>query len=163
GRAGARWMHVVDLDGAKEGRPIRTELIRRRVEKAGMKVQVGGGIGTREDIDALLKGGAARVVLGTAARAQGEGVGRLAWERELGGKVVLAIEAEDGVGATRGWAASSGRKAMDIAREVGEWKLGALLYTDVAKDGMMQGPNLEQTKLLAQAAGDVPVIASGGV
>ncbi len=159
--AGAHWMHVVDLDGAKEGRPVQGELIRKIVGATKMKVQVGGGIRSKEDIEALLRSGAARVVVGTAALEKWEWFKMLVGE--MPAKLVLAIDAKDGVVATRGWTASSGRTAMDIAREVRDWPVSALLYTDVAKDGMMEGPNFEKTSELAEAAGEVPVIASGGV
>jgi phosphoribosylformimino-5-aminoimidazole carboxamide ribotide isomerase len=160
--AGARWMHIVDLDGAKEGRPIQTDLISRMIISSGLHVQVGGGIRSTDDIQRLLDAGAARVVVGTRALEDWEWFKGLAHTRTLAHKLVLAVDAKEGVIATRGWTQSSGKLAVDVAREVSDWPLGALLYTDVAKDGMMTGPNFAETKKLAQA-GRVPVIASGGV
>jgi phosphoribosylformimino-5-aminoimidazole carboxamide ribotide isomerase len=125
--AGAQWMHLVDLDGAKDGRPAQTDLISRMIAATGLNVQVGGGIRETQHIQTL-----------------------------------LALDAKDGVVATRGWTQSSGKLAVDLARQVTDWPLAAILYTDVAKDGMMSGPNIEQTRKLA-VAGKVPVIASGGV
>jgi phosphoribosylformimino-5-aminoimidazole carboxamide ribotide isomerase len=160
--AGAAWMHVVDLDGAKDGRPVQTELIARMIVASGLKVEVGGGIRTAEDIGRLLEAGAERVVLGTKAF---EDWAWFEWQVKdptFANRLVLAVDAKDGVIAVKGWQESSGRMAVDVAREVSDWPLGAILYTDVAKDGMMTGPNYEATRKLVEA-GRVPVIASGGV
>ena len=161
-RAGARWMHIVDLDGAKEGRPVQTELIGRIIASCGLNVQVGGGVRETGHIEQLLQAGAARVVVGTRALEAWDWFKQLAHEPRMDRKLVLAVDAKDGVIATRGWTESSGRRAVDVAREVSDWPLAALLYTDVAKDGMLTGPNLPHTRALAEA-GNVPVIASGGV
>jgi phosphoribosylformimino-5-aminoimidazole carboxamide ribotide isomerase len=160
--AGARWMHIVDLDGAKEGRPMQTELIARMIAASGLQVQVGGGIRSAEDIMTLLEAGAARVVLGTKAMEDREWFEWQVKDTQFAGKLVLAVDAKDGVIAVKGWRESSGRVAADVAREVSDWPLGAILYTDVAKDGMMTGPNYSATQKLVEA-GRVPVIASGGV
>jgi len=160
--AGARWMHVVDLDGAKEGRPMQTDLIGRLIAATGLQVEVGGGIRSTADVQALLDAGAARAVVGTQAFEDWRWFASLADDPAFRGKLVLAVDARDGIVATRGWTGTSGRQAADVAREVSDWPLAALLYTDVARDGMLQGPNIEQTRLLAEA-GRVPVIASGGV
>ena len=160
--AGATWMHVVDLDGAKDGRPAQTDLIRRVIAESGLRVQVGGGIRERSHVEDLLAAGASRVVVGTKAIEAWEWFRDLAHDPAMREKLTLALDAKDGVVATRGWTQSSGRDAVDVAREVSGWPLAAILYTDVAKDGMLQGPNLHHTRLLAEA-GRVPVIASGGV
>jgi phosphoribosylformimino-5-aminoimidazole carboxamide ribotide isomerase len=160
--AGAAWMHVVDLDGAKEGKPAQTELITRMIIASGLKVQVGGGIRNDDDISRLLEAGAARVVVGTRAMEDWAWFERLVKDPFFASKIVLALDAKDGVVATRGWTESSGRLAADIAKRVSHWPLAAILYTDVARDGMLQGPNYEQTRKLAEV-GKVPVIASGGV
>jgi phosphoribosylformimino-5-aminoimidazole carboxamide ribotide isomerase len=156
--AGARWMHIVDLDGAKEGSPQQTALIGRMIAATGLQVQVGGGVRSTEDIQRLLDAGASRVVVGTAAMENWDWFDQLAHDPAFAGRLVLALDAREGVIATRGWTASAGRQAVDVAQQVSNWPLGALLYTDVAKDGMMSGPNLEQTQRLAEA-GRVPVIA----
>jgi len=160
--AGAKWMHIVDLDGAKDGRPAQTDLISRMIAASGLKVQVGGGIRETEHIQTLLAAGAARVVVGTKALEDWTWFENLAHDPAFAHKLVLALDAKDGVVATRGWTQSSGKLAVDLARQVTDWPLAAILYTDVAKDGMMSGPNIEQTRKLAEA-GKVPVIASGGV
>ncbi len=162
--AGAAWLHVVDLDGAKEGRPAQSELIARIIGASGMRVQAGGGVRGTDDVRRLLDGGASRVVVGTKA------IEDWAWFESLARddasyaqKLVLALDAKDGIVATQGWTQASDRSAVEIARQISGWPVGAILYTDVARDGMLQGPNIEHTRRLAEAAGDVPVIASGGV
>jgi len=160
--AGAVWMHVVDLDGAKEGRPMQTDLIGRLAASTKLKVQVGGGVRTTADIDRLLSAGVARVVVGTRAMEDWDWFAGLAHDDAYARKLVLALDARDGIVATRGWTENSGQQATDVASSVRRWPLAAILYTDVAKDGMLQGPNFIQTRRLAEST-DVPVIASGGV
>jgi phosphoribosylformimino-5-aminoimidazole carboxamide ribotide isomerase len=160
--AGARWLHIVDLDGAKEGRPVQTELISKIISASGMTVQVGGGIRSTEDVRRLIDAGASRVVVGTKAIEDWPWFESMARDARFAHKLVLALDAKDGIVATRGWTEASGRAAVDIAGQISGWPVGAILYTDVARDGMMEGPNFEHTRSLAEA-GDVPVIASGGV
>lgn len=155
-------MHIVDLDGAKEGRPVQTELIARMIKASGLKVEVGGGIRSADDIQRLLDAGAERVVLGTKAMEDWAWFESQVREARFANRLVLAVDAKEGVIAVKGWMESSGKQAADVARQVSDWPLGAILYTDVAKDGMMTGPNYEQTRRLVEA-GRVPVIASGGV
>lgn len=160
--AGATWFHIVDLDGAKEGRPVQTELIEKIIAATGLQVQVGGGIRTAEDIQRLLEAGAKRIVLGTKAMTDWPWFEWIAKDENFKHKLVLSLDAKNGVVATHGWTADSGKLAIDVAKEVSDWPLAAILYTDVAKDGMMTGPNFQATAALARA-GNVPVIASGGV
>jgi phosphoribosylformimino-5-aminoimidazole carboxamide ribotide isomerase len=160
--AGAAWMHVVDLDGAKEGRPVQTDLIARMIAASGLKVEVGGGIRTAGDMSRLIEAGASRVVLGTKAFEDWAWFEWQVKDAEFANRLVLAVDAKDGVIAVKGWQESSGRLAADVARQVSDWPLAAILYTDVAKDGMMTGPNYDATRRLVDA-GKVPVIASGGV
>jgi phosphoribosylformimino-5-aminoimidazole carboxamide ribotide isomerase len=160
--AGAAWLHVVDLDGAKEGRPVQTELISKIAGSAGMNVQVGGGVRATDDIARLLAAGVKRVVVGTKAMEDWNWFEKLVYTPEYAQRIILALDAKDGRIATRGWTHASEKLAKDVAAQVSSWPLAAILYTDVAKDGMLQGPNLSQTRALAEA-GNVPVIASGGV
>jgi phosphoribosylformimino-5-aminoimidazole carboxamide ribotide isomerase len=160
--AGAQWMHIVDLDGAKEGRPMQTKLIERIIAASGLQVEVGGGIRTAEDIQTLLEAGAGRVVLGTKAMEDWPWFEWQVKDENFHHKLVLALDAKNGYVATRGWTETSKQLATDVAKKVSDWPLAGILYTDVAKDGMMSGPNVEQTRKLAEA-GQVPVIASGGV
>lgn len=160
--AGARWMHVVDLDGAKEGRPVQTELISSMIQETGLNVQVGGGIRTRTDVEQLLVTGARRVVVGTKALEDWPCFEQILKDAAMDRKLVLALDARSGKVATRGWTETSNVTAVEIARRVRGSRLAAILYTDVARDGMLQGPNFDETRRLAEST-DVPVIASGGV
>ena len=160
--AGASWIHVVDLDGAKEGRPVQTELIARIIAATALHVEAGGGVRSTGDILKLLEAGAARVVVGTKAIEDWPWFESLVHDPRFARRLVLALDAKDGVVATRGWTETSGKLAVDVARQLSDWPVAAILYTDVAKDGMLQGPNVEQTRELAEA-GRVPVIASGGI
>ena len=161
--AGATWLHVVDLDGAKDGHPSQAALVGKLATAVpGLTVQAGGGVRSTDDIQRLFQHGVQRVVVGTAAMENWAWFAKLAGDPHYAGKLTLAVDAKDGVIATHGWTAASTRTAVDVAREVNGWPLAALLYTDVAKDGMLSGPNVERTAELA-AVTDVPVIASGGV
>jgi len=160
--AGARWMHIVDLDGAKEGQPRQYELIGRVARASGLRVESGGGVRSIDDIRTLIESGVERVVIGTKAIEDWPWFESIATEPEFAGRLILALDAKGGNVATRGWTKTSGKLAVDIARKVSGWPLGAILYTDVAADGMLTGTNIEQTQRLVQA-GSIPVIASGGV
>lgn len=160
--AGAKLMHVVDLDGAKAGEPVQIELIGKIASSTPLVVQVGGGVRSTADVQMLLDAGAKRVVVGTKAIEDWEWFKSLVHDKSMAGKIVLAIDAKSGMIATQAWTQTSGKRAVDIAAEVTDWPLAGLLYTDVAKDGMLSGPNLQTTRELAEAT-KVPVIASGGV
>ena len=161
--AGATWLHVVDLDGAKAGHTTQAGLVGRLATAGtGLRVQAGGGVRTTADVQRLYQSGVERVVVGTAAIEDWAWFEGLATDPHYAGKLTLAIDARDGVIATHGWTAAASRKALDVARAVNGWPLAALLYTDVTKDGMLGGPNVDRTAELA-AATDVPIIASGGV
>jgi phosphoribosylformimino-5-aminoimidazole carboxamide ribotide isomerase len=161
-KAGAKWMHVIDLDGAKEGRPVQVDLLAKLAKTAGLQVQIGGGIRTEADIQRLFDAGAARAVIGTRAMQDWDWFGKLVHNPKFAGRITLALDAKDGIVATHGWTETSTQTAVDVAKQVTGWPLAAILYTDVAKDGMLTGPNFEQTQKLAEAT-DAPVIASGGV
>jgi len=160
--AGAKWLHIVDLDGAKEGRPVQSELISKLAKGSSLSIQTGGGIRRTEDIDRLLLAGVSRIVVGTRAMENWDWFKSLVHTPRYAGKIVLAVDAKDGLIAVRGWTQTSTRSAVDVAKEVSDWPLAAILYTDVAKDGMMQGPNFPQTRSIAEST-KVPIIASGGV
>ncbi len=155
---GARAIHVVDLDGAKEGRPVQLDLVREIAGSVGVPLQVGGGVRTLEDLRALSEAGAGRVVMGTAAVLDREL--RLRAVDALGEALVVAVDARGGIVATHGWQHESGRDVLDLAGELDEDGVGSVLYTDVARDGMDAGVALEGT---AEVAAIVPTIASGGV
>lgn len=157
-RLGAEAIHIVDLDGAREGRPIQLDLVRQISHSVAAPVQVGGGIRTVEDLRAVLGAGAAKVVVGTAAVLDREL--RLRMLDEAGDSLVVAVDARDGVVATHGWREASGLAVLDLARELAADGVRSVLYTDVARDGMGGGTALEGT---AEIARTIPTIASGGV
>lgn len=154
-------LHVVDLEGAREGRPVQHDLVRAVVAAFdGGVVEVGGGVRSREAFEAYLGLGARRVVLGTAAVRDPSLVRALAtaWPQA----VVLAVDAKNGFVATDGWTETSSVTAIDLVRALADVPIGAVLYTDVSRDGTGAGPNVEATAALAGAS-PFPVIASGGV
>jgi phosphoribosylformimino-5-aminoimidazole carboxamide ribotide isomerase len=153
-------LHLVDLEGAREGRPVQEALVRAIVQAFGPGVEVGGGVRSAETAEAYLALGADRVVLGTAAVHDEDLVRRLAEAHP--GRVVCALDAKDGLVATKGWLETSSRSALDVARSLAGAPIFAILYTDIARDGTQTGPNLPATAELAREGG-FPVIASGGV
>ena len=158
--AGADYLHVVDLDGAFAGGSVNGDAVRGILAAFPGRVQLGGGIRTRESIDAWLEIGVARVVIGTAALTNPELVRDAA--RDLPGRIVVAVDARDGMVATQGWADVSDVSATDLARRFEDAGVAAVLFTDVGRDGLLKGCNVEATAALAEAV-DIPVIASGGV
>jgi len=159
-RSAAERLHIVDLAGAKDGRAVQTELIRRVVDAFGSGVQVGGGVRSIETVHDYFALGVERVVLGTAAVSDPELVRAAA--RAYPGRVILALDAKDGFVATRGWVDVSGHRASDLARSYRDDGIAAVLYTDIERDGTEVGPNVAATAALARDSG-LPVIASGGV
>jgi phosphoribosylformimino-5-aminoimidazole carboxamide ribotide isomerase len=159
-RGGADRLHVVDLDGAFAGAPQQHALIREIVRASPIPVEVGGGIRDRAAIDAVLALGAQFVVLGTAAVRSPALVEEAC--RAHPGQVIVAVDARDGVVAVDGWTASGGVTAIELGQRAAAWGAAALLYTDVARDGLHVGPNVEMTAQLARAV-SCEVIASGGV
>jgi phosphoribosylformimino-5-aminoimidazole carboxamide ribotide isomerase len=157
---GASYLHVVDLDGARDGRPVNTDSVRKIVQKAGVPCQLGGGLRNEEHIEQTLKLGVARVVIGTKAITDPAWLEKVC--RRFPNQIVLGIDARQGRVATEGWLQVSELTALELARRCSGWPLAALVYTDIGRDGMMQGPNLEAMRELA-AAVPVPLIASGGV
>jgi phosphoribosylformimino-5-aminoimidazole carboxamide ribotide isomerase len=157
---GAAWLHLVDLDGAREGRPVNGESVRRIIEATGVPCQLGGGLRSEAHLEEALSWGVRRVILGT--RALQDPTWCEAMCRRFPDRIAIGIDARDGRVATQGWLHDSGKQAIDLAREVAGWPVAAIIYTDISRDGMLQGPNVEATAGLA-AAVSVPVIASGGV
>ncbi|MDQ3496390.1 MAG: 1-(5-phosphoribosyl)-5-[(5-phosphoribosylamino)methylideneamino]imidazole-4-carboxamide isomerase [Actinomycetota bacterium] len=157
-RQGAQAIHVVDLDGAEEGRLVQLELIRRIAGSVGVPLQVGGGVRSIEDLRAVRGAGALRVVIGTAAVEDGDL--RLRAVEEAGASLVVAVDAREGVVATHGWLRSSGVSVLDLSKELAADGVASVLYTDVARDGMNAGAALEGTATVAKI---IPTIASGGV
>jgi phosphoribosylformimino-5-aminoimidazole carboxamide ribotide isomerase len=154
------WLHVVDLEGARAGSPVQQGLVRRVVDAFGAGVQVGGGVRSRASFDAYRALGVSRIVLGSAAVSDAPLVRALAIEHP--GDVILAVDARDGLVAIDGWTLGTSMRAEDLVKSFADVPLAGVLYTDVARDGMRTGPNMEATERLARAT-PVPVIASGGV
>jgi phosphoribosylformimino-5-aminoimidazole carboxamide ribotide isomerase len=157
---GADRLHIVDLDGAKAGKPVNGAAIRKIVEAAGVPCQLGGGLRTDQDLAAIFDWGIRWAVLGTRALQDPAWV-RATAER-LPDRIVLGVDAKDGFVATEGWLEVSRVKAVDLAKQVSDSPLAAIVYTDIAKDGMMSGPNFEALAEMRSAV-PRPVIASGGV
>jgi phosphoribosylformimino-5-aminoimidazole carboxamide ribotide isomerase len=158
--AGAKALHVVDLDGAFAGTSRNGEGVARAIAGFGGRVQVGGGIRTRADVERWLEAGVWRTVMGTAALENADLVREVA--RAFPGRIVVAVDARDGFVATRGWATRSTVSVAELAQRFEDAGVAALLFTDVGRDGMLKGVNIDATLNLA-AATTLPVIASGGV
>ena len=157
---GAELLHIVDLDGAFAGEPRNKAAIEAIVTAISIPAQLGGGIRDLVTIEAYLKLGLSRVIIGTAAQRNPELV------REacalFPGRVVVGIDAKNGMVAVQGWGEVTDVTAVDLAKRFEGFGVSAIIYTDISRDGMLQGPNLEATKALAEAI-SIPVIASGGV
>jgi len=157
---GSSVLHLVDLDGAKSGHPVNGEAIKRIVESCSVPCQLGGGIRSDDHLREVFAWGVARVVIGSRA------VQDPAWLRQVAfdypGKIVLGIDAKEGRVATEGWLHVSEVSAVDLAKQCEDWPLAGVVYTDIARDGMMMGPNFDAQAEMA-AATKLPVIASGGV
>ena len=158
--SGGECLHLVDLDGARDGRPVNREAIARIVETAGVPCELGGGIRDEASIGELLELGLARLVVGTRALREPDWFRRMCGQ--FPGKLVLGIDARDGKVATDGWLETSGVEAVEMARSLADAPIAAIVYTDIAKDGMMAGANVEAMAAMRRAV-PVPVVASGGV
>jgi len=159
--AGCRRLHLVDLNGAFAGTPVNGEAV-TAIAKAfpGLPIQIGGGIRTLETIEHYIKAGVSYVIIGTKAVKEPEFVKEAC--KAFPGTVIVGLDAQDGFVATDGWADVSDVKAVDLAKQFKNDGVTSIVYTDIARDGMMQGVNVEATLQLA-VEGGIPVIASGGV
>lgn len=157
---GAKYLHIVDLDGAFEGEPVNTDIIKRIRDNVGIFIQVGGGIRRKEVVKQLLGIGIDRLVVGTRALDSPEWLFELC--AEFPGKIAVGIDANNGMVAVRGWTSVSNRTAVDFAKEIESANPAVIIFTDIEKDGMLQGPNFSS---ILDFIGNVntPVIASGGV
>lgn len=157
---GGKWIHLVDLDGAKAGEPVNHQLIGDIARSVKVPVQTGGGLRTVENVERLLSLGVSRVIIGTAAIEDRPFVEEVL--RRFGEQVAIGIDARNGYVATRGWLETSEVKAEELAVQLAEQGAKTFIFTDISRDGMMQGPNVEAIVRLAQVSGQ-SVIASGGV
>jgi phosphoribosylformimino-5-aminoimidazole carboxamide ribotide isomerase len=158
--AGAGHLHVVDLDGSFAGSAQNREAVERIVEAFPGHVQLGGGIRTRANVEGWFDAGVSRIVMGSAALKDPEFVKEMA--QEFSGGIVVAVDAKDGMVATEGWAEVSDVPVVDLARRFEDAGVAALLFTDIGRDGLLKGVNVDATVDLARQV-DIPVIASGGV
>ena len=156
---GAKMIHIVDLDGALQGKMRNEESVRRIAKEVKVGIELGGWIRDEATIEGLLSSGIDRVVLGTSALDEGF-LKRMAWKFLK--RIVVGIDARDGIIRTNGWVASSTLKAVDFARRIGDTGIGGIIYTDISKDGMLEGPNIAGLEAVLKAT-SVGVIASGGV
>ncbi len=157
---GSKWLHIVDLEGAKAGKPVNTKTISSIAAVGGLKIEVGGGLRDEDSIKQLLDLGVERAIIGTKA------VSDFAWFEKMaekfGGRIALGLDARGSKVATEGWLEDSSQSLLKFAKKAAKLPLAAIIYTDISKDGMMSGPNLERTKALVDGV-DIPVVASGGV
>jgi phosphoribosylformimino-5-aminoimidazole carboxamide ribotide isomerase len=157
---GAEWIHLVDLDGAKAGYPVNDKLIGQIASTVSLPVQVGGGLRAMEDIDYVLSLGVSRIILGTAAIENRAFVRKVLEKHHE--KIAIGIDAREGYVATRGWLTTSEVRATDLAASLSEDGAETFIFTDISRDGMMSGPNVEAIMEISRASGR-SVIASGGV
>ncbi len=158
--AGAEWLHLVDLNGAFAGRPVNAEAVEGILAATTLPAQLGGGIRDMATIEMWLAKGIARVILGTVAVENPDLVREAA--KTFPGKVAVGLDARNGRVATRGWAEETDMMVTDLAKAFEDAGVAAIIYTDIDRDGAMQGPNVQATADLARAT-SIPVIASGGV
>ena len=157
---GAKFLHIVDLDGAKDKQPTNRRFVQEILDRVSIPVEIGGGIRTEETIRDYLDRGIHRVVIGTLALKEPD------WFREMSrkfpGRLVLGIDARNGMAAAEGWLETSQTPAVSLVKAFGDLPLAALVYTDISKDGMLEGPNFEEMAAMHRAS-PFPVVASGGV
>ena len=158
--AGCEWLHLVDLNGAFAGTPVNGDAVDAILRGSTVPAQLGGGIRDMATIEAWLDKGLARVILGTVAVENPDLVKQAA--KAFPGKVAIGLDARDGMVATRGWAEETNIEVTELAKQFEDVGVAALIYTDINRDGAMQGPNVTATAALADAV-SIPVIASGGV
>jgi phosphoribosylformimino-5-aminoimidazole carboxamide ribotide isomerase len=157
---GIKLLHVVDLDGAFQKKPLNTQIIQEIISSIDIPVQVGGGIRTLSNIQMYLEMGVSRVVLGTEAIRNPEQVASFC--KTFPEQIVIGIDAKNGMVAVEGWTETTSVTAIDLAKQFENTGVAAINFTDIHRDGMQTGPNIEATKALAEAI-SIPVVASGGV
>lgn len=158
--AGAEWLHMVDLDGAKEGSLKNTEVFIKVAQNTGMKIELGGGIRTLESIDYYMEQGISRVIIGSAAISNRELVKRAA--EKYGERIAVGIDARNGMVSGDGWLTDSSITYLELAKTMEEIGIGCIIFTDISKDGTLSGPNLEQLFQIKEAV-SCDIIASGGI
>lgn len=157
---GSKWIHMVDLDGAKEGKRVNDHHVLKVAQELGVNVQVGGGIRTEEDVAHYLENGVDRIILGSSAISHPEFVKKMLSRYKE--KIAIGIDARDGYVAVEGWLKTSEIKAVDLGKKLADHGAEVFIFTDISKDGTLSGPNVEAIAELGEATGK-EVIASGGV
>ena len=160
-QAGAEWIHMVDLDGACEGHPVNDDIFIEVAQKTSLKVELGGGIRTLEDIARYIEGGISREILGSVAL-HNPALVREAVAR-YGDAIAVGIDAKDGMVRGSGWLEASDVHFVDLAKAMGEAGVRTIIYTDISKDGTLSGPSVTHYEQLIQACPDVNIVASGGI
>lgn len=159
-KEGAEYLHLVDLDGALAGKPVNLKVIGEIAKTVKIPVQLGGGIRTLDIIEQVLKVGVQRVILGSIAVRQPELVKEAC--RQYGDRIVVGVDARDGIAAVEGWGVAGGIRADELGQKMAEVGVARIIYTDISRDGTLSGVNVAATAALAKAS-NIPVIASGGV
>lgn len=159
--AGARWVHMVDLDGARDGVRINSPHIGEVIQRSALSVELGGGIKTKDDVDMVAETGVARLVIGSAAVTAPEVVSH-ALARYGRDRVAVGIDCLDGQVRTKGWEEAAGLSGLELAKQMEALGVKTLIFTDIATDGMLSGPNLDQLSMMQDTVG-CDIIASGGV
>lgn len=157
---GAEWIHIVDLNGAFEGKPTNINSVKDILSNISIPVQLGGGIRDIKTIETWLESGVTRVILGTAALKNPDLVKEAC--KKFPGKIAVGIDARNGLVAIEGWAEQSKIKAIELAKKFNDVGVSAIIYTDIERDGAMAGPNIDETKFMARNT-SIPIIASGGI
>ncbi len=160
--AGATWLHIIDLDGAKTGKPKNLHIAEKITSTLPINVQLGGGIRSEETIKNILNMGISRVILGTKAIEDWDWFHKIVHNPEYKRKIVLSLDAREGKISAKGWTEQTDILATEIANKVSNWPLAAIVYTDIARDGMLIGPNITQLQAMIEAT-NIPIIASGGI
>jgi len=158
---GAEFLHVVDLDGAFTGVQKNLDVVRQIANAIDIPVEIGGGIRDQEAVERVLKAGVCRAIIGTSALKNPEFAAAMC--REYGDKIAVGIDAKDGMVATQGWTEVGQKAAAEFAVEMEEAGVKTIIYTDIKRDGMLTGTNIEATRKMAEAVRNVDIIASGGV
>lgn len=157
---GAEWLHMVDLDGARDGKRVNDEFVIRAARELGVNVQIGGGIRTEADINHYLENGVTRVIIGSIAVSNPEFAEEMV--RKYGAKIAIGLDAKNGLVATHGWLNTSEVTAVELGKRFADAGAQTFIFTDIATDGTLAGPNIDATRQLALETGK-SVIASGGV
>lgn len=159
-REGAKRIHLVDLDGAFEGKTQNLDIIQRIVEETDVPIEVGGGIRDNRIIRALKNRGVAKIIIGTAAVENKKFIKNLC--KNDPGSIIISIDADDGFVVTKGWKERTERRAVDLIKELEEYGVEEVIYTDIARDGTLEGPNYDSIETMLTVT-DIPIIVSGGV